>query len=59
MLEPHGFTIVPAGWQLADAGELAHPAGSLGDALAKLAARNGLRLIPPPTVEADGPIRLL
>ncbi len=59
MLEPHGFTIVPAGWQLADAGELAHPAGSLGDALAKLAARNGLRLIPPPTVEADGQIRLL
>ena len=64
MLEPHGFTIVPAGWQLADAadrviGDAEHPAGSLAEALAKLAERNGLRLIPPPAVDANGQVRLL
>jgi hypothetical protein len=62
-LEPHGFTVVPPGWQLADEDpatpETEHPPGSLVDALTRLAARNGMRLIAPPTVEASGQVRLL
>jgi hypothetical protein len=63
-LEPHGFTIVPPGWRLATdkdvgGGEQQQPPGSLAAALVHLAARNGLTLIAPPTVEPDGQVRLL
>jgi hypothetical protein len=65
LLEPHAFTIVPPGWQLADAdADLATPEaerlpGSLAAALVQMAARNRLTLIAPPEVEADGQVRLL
>jgi hypothetical protein len=62
ILEPHGFIVVPAGWQLTadtSAPETEQPQGSLAEALTRLAARNGMRLIAPPTVEAGGQIRLL
>jgi hypothetical protein len=63
ILEPHGSIIVPPGWQLAaDAPatpDTEHPTGSLAEALTRLAARNGMRLIAPPTVEAGGQVRLL
>jgi hypothetical protein len=64
VLEPHGFTIVPPGWRLASNDERAGSGpqerpGSLAAALVHLAARNGLTLIAPPAVEADGQVRLL
>lgn len=62
-LQPHRFMIVPPGWRLAEddqtAGSDTKPLGSLAAALSELAARNGLKLIAPPTVEADGQVRLL
>ncbi|MGH2903066.1 MAG: hypothetical protein ACRDK7_05700 [Solirubrobacteraceae bacterium] len=64
-LEPHRFTIVPPGWQLTPtdraqpAGDTGERPGSLADALIGLAASNGLTLIAPPAVEADGQVRLL
>lgn len=63
-LEPHGFIIVPPGWRLADladGGPVPHAAsaGSLAEALHRLANSNGHILIEPPAVDAAGQTRLL
>jgi hypothetical protein len=64
-LEPHNFTVVPPGWQLAPAehapatADAGKPPGSLAEALVRLAAGNGLTLIAPPPVDADGQVRLM
>jgi hypothetical protein len=62
--EAHQFTVLPPGWKVADLAEEhpathAEPTGSLAEALARLANRNGLALIAPPPVDADGQVRLL
>ncbi len=62
LLEPHQFTIVPAGWRLVD--EQDHtpqtgPPGSLAEAIHRLANRNGVWLAEPTAVEAGGQTRLL
>ena len=64
LAEAHHYTVLPPGWRVADLTEEgaptdAHPAGSLAGALATLADRNGLALIAPPPVDADGQVRLL
>jgi len=62
LLEPRRFTIVPAGWRLIDQQDQAPhaaPAGSLAEAIHRLANRNGLALICPPAVEPGGQTRLL
>jgi hypothetical protein len=64
LAEAHQFTVLPPGWHLADLAEEAAPAhaqptGSLAEALNRLANRNGLTLVAPPPVDADGQVRLL
>jgi hypothetical protein len=61
LLEPYHFTIVPPGWTLTDTPDTStcdgYPTGSLAHALVQLAAANGLALIAPPSVEANGQTR--
>ncbi len=64
LAEAHQFTVLPPGWRVVDLAEEdapvhAEPTWSLAEALAKLANRNGLALIAPPPVDADGQVRLL
>lgn len=63
LLEPYHLTIVPPGWTLTtsaqDGTRDEHRTGSLAHALVRLAARNGLALTAPPSVEANGQTRLL